>query len=139
MVNGEPLYTKTLICWKLTLAYFGKTLACLNSALLLTLASAGMGLAWLCCWLERFLNGRRATTWLLPLRRAAERSPMPESEEADMRVSVADASPTPAKAQPFVMQNRAPRTIDGLLRTRSAASRMEDRAASSSASSPMVH
>ena len=143
MVNGEPLYTKTLICWKLTLAYLGKTVGCLNSALLLTLASAGMGLAWLCCWLERFLNGRRATAWLLPLRRAAERSPMPESEQAAMRISVPDpvptASPTLAKGQPFVMPHRAPRTIDGLLRTRNATSRMEDRETSSRASSPMVH
>ena len=139
MVNGEPLYTKTLICWKLTLAYLGKTVGCLNSALLLTLASAGMGLAWLCCWLERFLNGRRATAWLLPLRRAAERSPMPESEQAAMRISVPTASPTPSKGQPFVMPHRAPRTIDGLLRTRNATSRMEDRETSSRASSPMVH
>jgi len=143
MVNGEPVYTKTLICWKLTLAYLTKTLACLNSALLLTLASAGMGFAWLCCWLERFLNGRRATAWLLPLHRAAERSTMPEAEPVAMPISVPDsahpnlannAAPTLAKVQPFAMPHRAPRTIDGLLRTRNAASRMEDRA-----SSPMVH
>jgi hypothetical protein len=126
MVNGDAVYAKTLLYWKLTLAHAAKTLGHLKSALLLTLASAAMGLAWLCCWLEHFLSGRRSTAWLLPLRRDQEHVPISEHKP--------EAVPMLAKVQPFAMPHPSPRTIDGLLRTRNASARMEERG-----SSPMVH
>ncbi len=125
MVHNDAVYARTLLCWKLTLAHIGRALSHLKSALLLTVASAAMGLAWLCCWLECYLSGRRATSWLLPLRPANQPSSTPELK--------AEVQPL-ARVHPFAMPHSAPRTIDGLLRTRSAAARMEERG-----SSPMVH
>ncbi len=126
MPHPDAVYTRTLLSWKLTLAHIAKALGHLKSALLLTLASAAMGFAWLCCWLESFLSGRRATAWLLPLHCAGESVPKPAQKPA--------AAPVLASVHPFAMPHSVPRTIDGLLRTRNASARMEERE-----SSPMVH
>jgi len=104
-VDSGSVYSRTLNSWQLTAVYSGKMLHFLTRALLLTLASAGMGFAWLCCWLDRFRCGNSAGSWMIPGRMAT----MQDTERR-----------CPETHSPRIAARYQPRTIDGMIRSRSA-------------------
>jgi hypothetical protein len=68
-------------------------------ALLLSLASVGIGLAWLCCSLDRFRSSKSTTAWII----------FPNSSSQS----------TPEHPCPVALdEERDPRTIDSLIRNR---------------------
>ncbi len=80
----------------------------LKSALLMTLASAGVGFAWFCCWLDRFLSGR-GSSWIISARPARREAAGSLRREAAYE-----------KLQPIAIGRTQPRTIDSLIRNREA-------------------
>jgi hypothetical protein len=117
-MNSGPVYSRTVIGWQLTFVHAGKTLHHLKSALLMSLASAGLGLAWFCCWLDRFLSGKRAGSWIISPhdadRRELEQRP---AVEPPRPIAVVERSSPPAFGQ-----NRA-RTIDSMIREKDISAR----------------
>lgn len=108
-VNFGAVYSRSVISWKLAFVYAGKMLHHLTSAILMTLASAGLGFAWLCCWLDRFRSGKQATSWILSARPAAR--PAAELRSPDA---------TAERMQPITLGRTQPRTIDSLIRNKGA-------------------
>ncbi len=103
-MNPAAIYSRTGVSWQLAFVHAGKMLHHLKSALLLSLASAGLGLAWLCCWLDRFLSGRRAGSWIISARPAQRIRPEPARPAA-----------VPEKLRPLAFERNKPRTIDSLI------------------------
>jgi hypothetical protein len=104
-VNPDAVYSRTAICWQLAFVHAGKMLHFLTGALLLSLASAGLGFAWLCCWLDRFRSSKGATGWIISARQTTQ----PDSEP-HRPVAVAE------RLQPFALERAQSRTIDSLIR-----------------------
>ena len=107
-MNLDTVCSRTAICWQLAFVHAGKMLHHLTSALLMSLASAGLGMAWLCCWLERFCSGKRATSWII----SPHAAPLNSSD----RVATTGVE----RLQPFAMGRPQPRTIDSLIRNKGA-------------------
>jgi hypothetical protein len=107
-VNLDTVCSRTAICWQLAFVHAGKTLHHLTSALLMSLASAGLGMAWLCCWIERFCSSKHATSWII--------SPHSAPLDSTAREVTIGAD----KLQPFAMGKPQPRTIDSLIRNKGA-------------------
>lgn len=106
-MNPGAVYSRTVISWQLAFVYAGKMLHHLTSAVLMSLASAGLGFAWLCCWLDRVRAGKRATSWIISAHPASRR----DSEERPPVAAV-------ERVQPFMQGRNQPRTIDSLIRNK---------------------
>lgn len=107
-MNLAFVYSRAVISWQLVFSHASRMLRHLKSALLMTLASAGVGLAWFCCWLDRFLSGS-GTSWIISARPAERKA------AESLRQEVA-----PEKLQPIAVGRTQPRTIDSLLRSKEA-------------------
>lgn len=98
-MDSSYVYSRTADSWRLAFVHAGKLLHFLTRALLMTLASASLALAWLCCWIDRF-RSNKGTAWLISV------------------------TPTtaPATGEPLIRADRLappqPRTIDSLIRSR---------------------
>lgn len=107
-MNLAFVYSRAVISWQLVFSHASKMLRHLKSALLMTLASAGVGLAWFCCWLDRYLSGS-GTSWIISARQA-------ERKAAESR----HPETASEKLQPIAMGRTQPRTIDSLIRNKEA-------------------
>jgi hypothetical protein len=110
-VNPDAVYSRTVICWQLAFAHAGKLLHFLTSAVLMSLASAGLGFAWLCCWLDRFRSSRGPAGWMISVKRAPERE---APRESAVGVEVEE------RFQPLALKRTQLRTIDSLIRGKGA-------------------
>jgi len=108
-VNSDSVFSRTVASWKLSLVYSGKMLHYLTRAVLLSLASAGMGFAWCCCWLDQFRSTSSTAAWLIPGRAAVLADP-----ERHSTVMLAERYQSRGSGRPTV----APRTIDSLIRNK---------------------
>jgi hypothetical protein len=99
-MDSSYVYSRTADSWRLVFVHAGKLLHFLMRALLMTLASAGLALAWLCCWVDRYRSGKGAA-WLIPV----TSEPAYASGRPLMRADRLDLDPEP-------------RTIDSLIRTK---------------------
>jgi len=128
-VNTKALFTRTLASWRLAFDHAGQMLNFLTRAVLLSLASASVGLAFLFCWVDRFRSSK-AAEWVIPGRAVApgkmvtsERSaaigrmaaPMPKTERR-RPVAVAERYPVPKQDR----THHQPRTIDSMIRSKGA-------------------
>jgi hypothetical protein len=107
-LNLAFVYSRAVISWQLVFSHASKMLRHLKSALLMTLASAGVGFAWFCCWLDRFLSGN-GSSWIISAR--------PAQREAAERLRPEVVA---EKLQPVAMGRTQPRTIDSLIRNKGA-------------------
>ena len=116
-MNSSYVYSRTAASWRLAFSYAGKTLHFLTRALLLSLASTGLGWAWLCCWLERFSSSKATTAWIIPATASA-------SGRNRQPVVLADRN-SPQHVSQHLSQHlpqhlSQPRTIDSLIRSKEA-------------------
>jgi hypothetical protein len=88
--------------------YAAKMLHYLIRALLLSVACAGLVLAWLCCWIDRFRSGKSATSWIISTQLSRKKT---ETERCGP-VAVAEAY------QPLKLNVNQPRTIDSMIRNK---------------------
>jgi len=105
-VRSETVFARTSASWRLAFMYAGQTVHFLIRAVFLSLASVGLVLAWLCCWLDRFRSSRAATAWIIPLKAPAQSSGRHGS------ISLMQ------NPQPRTEEKPKPRTIDGLIRNK---------------------
>jgi hypothetical protein len=87
------VFFRTQASWRLVFVHAGRMVH--------FLALGGLGLAWLCCWLDRFRSRRDATGWIIPLKQMA--------------------APIPRRPCLAVLAERyqpQPRTIDSLIRNK---------------------
>jgi hypothetical protein len=106
-MNSKAVYSRTLVSWRLAFNHAGLMLHFLTRALLLSLASAGLVFAYLCCWLDRMRSNSKATEWIISPKSAEP--PEPELH----RPSV-----TGERLQPVSLERNQPRTIDSLIRNK---------------------
>ena len=66
-MNSSYIYSRTGVSWRLCFVHAGKLLHYLTRALLMSLASAAMAVAWLFCWLDRFNSSKSPNSWMLPI------------------------------------------------------------------------
>lgn len=66
-MNSSYVYSRTKVSWHLSFVYAGKLLHYLTRSALMSVASLAMGLAWLCCWLDRFGSSKSSDGWMLPV------------------------------------------------------------------------
>ena len=100
-MNSSHVYSRAAVSWRLAFVHAGKTLHFLTRALLMSLASFGSALSWLCCWLDHFGSSKVPTAWLI--RPASPSATAPES---------------PSHVVLMERPARTPRTIDSLIRSR---------------------
>ncbi len=65
-MESRYVYSRTASSWQLTFVHAAKTAHLLTRALLMTTASAGMAMAGLCCWIDRFRSSKGAS-WMMPM------------------------------------------------------------------------
>lgn len=110
-MSPNNLISRTAVSWRLAFMHGAQAFHYLMRALLLSLASVGFALTWLCCSLDRFRSSKNPTAWII--------SPFPK----------ASSQPVPEPPRPIVLEERNqpctpemvqvhPRTIDSLLRGR---------------------
>lgn len=118
-MNSGPVYSRTVISWQLTFIHAGKTLQHLKSALLMSLASMSLGLSWFFCWLDRFLSGTRAGSWIISPRDAERQNPKQRPiAEPPRPIAVAD------RLSPLAFSQGRARTIDSMIREKDLGARV---------------
>jgi len=65
-MESKYIYSRTTNSWRLTFVHAAKFVHFLTRALLMTTASAGIGLAGLCCWIDRFRSSKE-NSWMMPM------------------------------------------------------------------------
>jgi hypothetical protein len=138
-MDSSAVYSRTGDSWRLSFVHACKLLHYLTRALLLSVASASLGLAWFCCWIDRFRSSRDSTAWLIhpdpnpnnsaarapdtyePAARANEAyAPAAGSRETALPHEPAASKnwrqqrPVEVAARPYLQ----PRTIDSLIRSK---------------------
>jgi hypothetical protein len=125
-MNSEIVYSQTATSWEMVFIHLGKTLQHLKSALLMSLAAAATGFAWFCCWLDRFLSGKRAGSWIISPRRAEQSIPELQYAEPLRPTAVAEKMP------PLSFERNHGRTIDSLIREKDSRPRIYENGNASS-------
>lgn len=101
-MDSSYVYSRAADSWKLSFLHAGKLLHFLARAFLMTIASACLLLAWLCCWIDRF-RSNKSTAWIIP---------------------VAPASARQRRLQPERLPQ--PQTIDSLIRSKASRMKLEE-------------
>jgi hypothetical protein len=116
-MNSSYVYSRTAASWRLAFLHAGKMLHFLTRALLLSLASMGLGWAWLCCWLEHFASSKATTAWIIPATGSASgrnRRPVVLADRNSLQ------HVTQHLSQHVSQHVSQPRTIDSLIRSKEA-------------------
>lgn len=108
-MDSDFVYSRTVVSWRLAICYAFRTLHYGFRAALFSLASAGLGFAWLCCWLDRVRCSRK-NSWMVP--------------GSAVRLHQVEEQYTAAqhRGHTAVRYQMQPRTIDSMMRNRGARS-----------------
>jgi hypothetical protein len=104
-INIASAPARALTAWQLTFSHAAKMLRHLQSAILFSLALLGLGFAWLCCWVERFVTGKRTGFGITLTREDRSRHAAPPAPFAERKI------------QPLTLERKPPRTIDSLIQS----------------------
>lgn len=109
-MTSKSVFSRTGVAWRHTFLHSSKMLHHLMRALLYSVASAGVVLACICCWLDDFRSG--STQWIIPGKALAQ--PNPDIIEPQSNALF------PQIEQPRIAKKHRPQlcTIDSLIRNK---------------------